>query len=99
MKMRQLHWFASLFLLLIFLGSKSMEYHTVTHVDEDSMECEWCDFALLLQATPFEPASVASAEMVVTLTGPRQADYLYTPAFISREFDFRNFSRPPPSLS
>ncbi len=99
MKMRQLHWFASLFLLLIFLGSKSMEYHTVTHVDEDSMECEWCDFALLLQATPFEPASVASAEMVATLIETRRANYLFTPVFVAKESDFRNFSRPPPSLS
>ncbi len=56
MKLRQFHTFAPLLLLLVFLGSKSLEYHPLSHSDEDRASCEWCDFALVLQATPFEPA-------------------------------------------
>lgn len=99
MKMSPLRWFASLFLLLIFLGSKSMEYHSAAHMDEGQIECKWCDFALLLQATPFEPTLEATPGMVFNLLETRQADYPYTPVFVSKESVFRNFSRPPPSLS
>ena len=99
MKLRPLHWFASVFLLLIFLGSKSMEYHWATHMEDDSVECQWCDFALLLHATPFEPASEVSPGMVLNLFETRQADHVVTLVFVSREFDFQNFSRPPPSMS
>ena len=98
MKVPRLHWIASLFLLLIFLGSKSMEYHTATHLEEDNIECEWCDFALLLQATPFEPAPEASQEFVLRHIESRQVNFVYSFVFVSRELDFRNFSRPPPSL-
>lgn len=99
MKMRPLHWFASIFLLLVFLGSKSIEYHSATHMDDGSTECEWCDFALLLHTTPFEPVSEASPEFVQTHFESGQANYIYTFVFVSRQSDFPNFSRPPPYLS
>jgi hypothetical protein len=99
MKMRQWHWFASLFLLLIFLGSKSVEYHAVSHMDGDTTACEWCDFALLLHTTPFEPAPETTPEIphVVPITG--QPEYAYRQVLVSKDFYYRNFSRPPPHLS
>lgn len=99
MKMRQLHWLASFFLLLIFLGSKSMEYHAASHLDEDSVECELCDFALLLHATPFEPALETAPEILPVFAGPGQPQVTFSKAFISKELYFRYFSRPPPRLS
>jgi hypothetical protein len=98
MKMRQWHWFASLFLLLIFLGSKSIEYHTVSHMDGDGADCEWCDFALLLHDTPFEPAPEASPEFPISVPESGHADDSYTQVFVSKDLFFRNFSRPPPEL-
>jgi len=99
MKMRQWHWLASLFLLLIFLGSKSVEYHAVSHLDGDSTECEWCDFALLLHTTPFEPAPETAPEIphIVPIAG--QPEYAYTQVLATKDFYYRNFSRPPPHLS
>ncbi|MEJ2584060.1 MAG: hypothetical protein P8Z38_03125 [Robiginitalea sp.] len=99
MRMRHLQWFASLFLLLIFLGSKSMEYHTATHMDGDTPDCEWCDYALLLHATPFEPTAEIASETPPGFIDPGYPDYSYSHSFISRELSFRNFSRPPPQHS
>lgn len=99
MKMRRWHWFASLFLLLIFLGSKSIEYHSVSHMDGDSADCEWCDFALLLQTTPFEPAVQTTTVFTPVITDVRHPENSYLRAFASKDLYFRNFSRPPPHLS
>ena len=99
MKMQRWHWFASLFLLLIFLGSKSMEYHAVSHMDGDSTDCEWCDFALLLHTTPFEPAPETTPEFPLVVPIAGQPEYAFTQVFVSKAFYYRNFSRPPPHLS
>ncbi len=98
MKRRHWQWFASLFLLLVFLGSKSMEYHTVSHQDADSAECEWCDFALLLQTIPFEPAPETAPYFPLVVSEEKQPLYGYTLVFVAKGPYFRNFSRPPPSL-
>ena len=98
MKMRRLHWFASLFLLLLFLGSKSLEYHTFSHLDGDSVDCEWCDFALLLHTTPFEPAPDTAPEIPLAFADAGQPEYTYAQVFASKDLYFRNFSRPPPPL-
>mgnify|MGYP006987946041 CR=1 FL=1 len=99
MKMRRLHWLASLFLLLIFLGSKSIEYHTVSHMDEDSIDCEWCDFALLLQATPYEPAPETPPQIPLVAAYTGEPEFAYAPGFVSKDRYLRNFCRPPPALS
>ena len=94
--MRQWPWFASLFLLLIFLGSKSMEYHTVSHTDGDTAECEWCDFALLLHTTPFKPAAETFPEIPHGFEDAGHPEYTYAEDVVSKDLYFRNFSRPPP---
>ena len=99
MKMRPMHWFASLLLLLVFLGSKALEYHSVAHRDEDRVACEYCDFALLLQTTPFEPAPESAPEIPGPLCETGQAEFNYSFAYASSEPGFRNFCRPPPALS
>jgi hypothetical protein len=99
MKMRRWHWFASLLLLLIFLGSKTIEYHSVSHMDGDSTECEWCDFALLLHTTPFEPAPETAPAFPHAITDVRQPENLYVRVFTTKYLYYRNFSRPPPHLA
>jgi len=76
-----------------------MEYHTVSHMDGDSTDCEWCDFALLIQTSPFEPAREIAPEIPPAFSDPGQPEYSYAQAFISKDRYFRNFSRPPPLLS
>ena len=99
MKMRPLHWFGPLFLLLIFLGSKSLEYHTVSHLDGDPANCEWCDFALLLHSTPFEPAPEIVSEIPPAFEYPVRYGSSYDCSYLSAALYFRNYGRPPPHLS
>ncbi len=48
-------------LLLLFMGSKGMELHSLSHSpDGDQVSCEWCEHALVIHNTPFEPAEVIS---------------------------------------
>jgi hypothetical protein len=96
MKMRKLQAIPSLLLLLIFLGSMTVEYHTISHVDGDSTDCEWCDFALLFHTTPFEPAPETTPVTPPAFADPVKAGYSHAQGFASRDLYFRNFSRPPP---
>lgn len=57
--------FTAIFLITLFLGSKGIELHGLTHLqDGDQASCEWCDHALLIQVTPFEPAPEYTLDLV-----------------------------------
>ena len=65
--------FTALFLLTLFLGSKGLEFHVLSHgQDNDQVTCEWCDYALVLQTTPLEPATVSHLDIIPTAPAQNQ---------------------------
>lgn len=98
MKSPGLKWYFSFFLLLLFLGSKGLEYHPMSHSDENSPNgCELCEFAIIGLETPYTPAEVPSlsasnlAEIEVRLPEARLK------VFTGRLLPIGQFCRPPPS--
>jgi len=91
--------FTALFLLSLFLGSKGLEFHALSHEqDNDQVTCEWCDYALVLQSTPFEPATVSHLDLIPTaaVQNPILSDFLSNPQ--ERLAWEPLFGRPPPSV-
>lgn len=88
--------FVSLLLLLVFLGSKSLGYHAFSHADEDGTSCEWCEYTLLLEQTPFDttPESVPDLSLLSRVADEPEFSYREVP--LRQNLTFRNFSRPPP---
>jgi len=91
--------FTALFLLTLFLGSKGLEFHALSHEqDSDQVTCEWCDYALVLQSTPFEPAAVSHLDFIPI--APAQKETLT--CYLSNPQDQLSweplFGRPPPAV-
>lgn len=97
MKLRQFHRIAPLLLLLVFLGSKTLESHPLTHSDGDSASCEWCDFALLIQATPFEPAQDAVSVPEIPLLAEKEVRGGFIPFLVPTDPGSWYSCRPPPA--
>ncbi len=88
--------FVSLVLLLIFLGSKSLQYHAFSHADEDSTACEWCEYTLLLEQTPFDTVPEGALNLTFPARVAVQPECSYLAIPLRLNLTFRNFSRPPP---
>ena len=88
--------FVSLVLLLIFLGSKSLQYHAFSHADEDGTACEWCAYTLLLEQTPFDAVPESTPDLTFVSRIPSQPEFSYREVPLRLNLTFRNFSRPPP---
>ncbi|MGB5653569.1 MAG: hypothetical protein WBM56_07025 [Robiginitalea sp.] len=91
--------FTAVFLLALFLGSKGIELHALSHAqDNDQITCEWCDCALVLQSTPIEPATVF--QLALVSNAPAQNKTL--PCYLSKLQDGVSwgplFGRPPPAV-
>lgn len=91
--------FTALFLLALFLGSKGLEFHALSHEqDNDQVTCEWCDYALVLQSTPFEPATVSDLDFIPTASTQNQILTCYLSHAQDRLAWEPLFGRPPPSV-
>ncbi len=88
--------FVSLVLLLIFLGSKSLQYHAFSHADEDGRVCEWCEYTLLLEQTPFDTVPESAPDLTLPSQVAAQPEFSYRAIPLRLNLTFRNFSRPPP---
>jgi len=94
--MKRSHLWATLFLVL-FLGAKSLEFHSLGHADDESSDlCELCDYALLLQVTPFTAPEVAIVEDPVFIPADLVSENNFAFPLISRELGAGQFYRPPP---
>ena len=98
MKLQGFQWYLSIFLLLLFLGGKGLEYHPLTHSDENAPnECELCDFAILDLETPYtpgeEPTFDPCSHSAIEVTRPESS----LPVFTSGQMTMGYFCRPPPS--
>ena len=91
--------FTALFLLALFLGSKGLEFHALSHEqDNDQVTCEWCDYALVLQSTPFEPATVSHLVFTPTESAQNSIPAKYLCSSQDRLAWEPLFGRPPPSV-
>lgn len=91
--------FTAVFLLALFLGSKGIEIHALSHVqDGDQVSCEWCDNALIIQSTPFEPASVFSVDFVPQSLSQNQIVTTYLSIVQESSAWEPLFGRPPPTI-
>ena len=88
--------FVSLLLLLIFLGSKSLQYHAFSHADEEGTACEWCAYTLHLEQTPFDAVQETAPEHTLFEEVPAEPQFSYKGIPLRLNLTFRNFSRPPP---
>ena len=94
--MKRSHLWA-IFFLVLFLGAKSLEFHPLGHADEDSSDrCELCDYALLLQDTPFTAPQVTFLEGHIAIIAGPVSESNETLLIISRELPAGQFYRPPP---
>ncbi len=89
----------ALLLLGIFLGIKALDYHPLTHAqDDDRVKCELCTFSLLNESTSFDQVTI-STSIPVLWSGPRGD---ISQALVSiPEKDRVNptlFGRPPPAI-
>ena len=91
--------FTALFLLTLFLGSKGLEFHVLSHgQDNDQVTCEWCDYALVLQTTPVEPATVWHLDVIPTARAHNQILTRYLSDPQDRLAWEPLFGRPPPTI-
>jgi len=91
--------FTALFLVSLFLGSKGLEFHALSHEqNNDQVTCEWCDYALVLQSTPFEPATVSQLDSIPTASDQNQLHTCYLSIPQDRLAWEPLFGRPPPSV-
>ncbi|MCO5723280.1 hypothetical protein [Robiginitalea marina] len=97
MSTRWFHYFSSIFLLLAFLGAKSMESHGLLHADEENgPACEWCEYALVLESTPFHPPLAQAIEVRVEAPLPGHPAEAPLPALCPVHLEGALFCRPPP---
>lgn len=76
-----------------------MEAHGLSHADEEKgPACEWCEYALLLEASPFHPP-LASPAVEATIAPPLSGQAPLAPLpVLSPEFlKGILFCRPPPA--
>ena len=91
--------FSAFFLLALFLGSKSIEWHAISHSsDGDGVACEWCDDALLIQSTPIQPASEIIVELEVFGSDRGFVESRYLAVAVAAQGWEPFFGRPPPAL-
>ena len=91
--------FTAVFLLALFLGSKGIEFHALSHAeDNDQVTCEWCDFALVLQSTPFEPTPEWQLAFVLSALIQNQTLTCYLSNPQDRLAWEPLFGRPPPTI-
>lgn len=89
---------SAVFLLSLFLGSKGLEFHALSHEqDNNQVTCEWCDYALVLQSTPLEPATIAHLDFASTVSGQNQILTCYLSNPQDRLAWEPLFGRPPPT--
>jgi hypothetical protein len=91
--------FIAFFLLVLFLGTKGIELHALSHAqDGDEVTCEWCEHALVIQILPLGPAPEFILDLVPPVFAAEQnlAVYLSNPQSASAWEPF--FGRPPPSV-
>lgn len=87
-------------LLAIFLGIKSMDYHPLTHAqDEEQVTCELCIFSLVQESTSFDQVTL-STNLPVLWSGTR-GDISQSP-MANKETEKvypTLFGRPPPAIA
>ena len=94
--MKRAHLWA-VFFLALFLGAKCLEYHPLDHVDDETSDrCELCDFAALLDGTPFQAPETMVIESPDARISEPVAENTFTFRVISGELGAGQFYRPPP---
>ena len=91
--------FTAFFLLALFLGSKGIELHALSHAqDSDQVKCEWCDHALVIQSMPLGPAPAFHLDLFPPVLSAEQnlAIYVSFSQFAPAWEPF--FARPPPTV-
>lgn len=97
MNSRWFHYFSSIFLLLAFLGAKSIESHGLLHADEENgPACEWCEYALVLESNPFQPTLAQAIEVRVEVPLQGHPAEAPLPALRPLHPGGTLFCRPPP---
>ena len=98
MKRPNPHWWLSILLLLLFMGSTSLEYHAIGHTNEDATsDCELCKFVLQAEHTPYAP--VEETVVISSNSSIFEGDKpLCSPhCFSAKEVLTTRFCRPPPA--
>ena len=88
--------FLTFFILLLFLGSKALSYHSMAHSsDEEQMQCDLCELVILQDITPATEAP--PTELVIAPQHFRPVIFNYDDPFTLATYDGPFLSRPPPA--
>ena len=99
MKRPNPQWWLSILLLLLFLGSTSLEYHAIGHTDEDATsECELCEFVILSEHTPYVPVEEMALNSSFSALFEGNKPLSSPQYFSAKEVLTARFCRPPPAL-
>ena len=90
----------ALFFLLLFTGGKAFGQHLLSHDhDEEIVECEVCDKALLDQFSPFDNSSQHDEIVEIPKEFIDANINFYSSRILTNDLDTALFSRPPPVLN
>ncbi|WP_188369592.1 hypothetical protein [Muriicola marianensis] len=89
----------ALLLLGIFLGIKSLDYHPLTHAqDDDRVKCELCAFSLLHESTSFDQVTFSTAIPVLWSGTHSDISQALVSTKETDRVDPTLFGRPPPAI-
>ncbi len=100
MRLKRFTSIIALLLLGVFLGIKALDYHPLTHAqDDDRVKCELCTLSLLNESTSYDQVS-NSIDLPVLWISP-QTETSLAQFFAPKEDRVYPtlFGRPPPSRS
>ena len=87
------------FFLVLFIGAKALEYHPLSHSDDGPTDrCELCDYALLMESTPFSAPEPTIVEVPFIFPIEAEITLSFSYTLVSQEIEAGQFYRPPPAV-
>lgn len=88
----------AILLLGVFLGIKALDYHPLTHSQDEPVKCELCTLSLLHESTSFDRVTSISYSPLCLEKPMETAGQVYVILFEDDPVFPTLFGRPPPFL-